>query len=63
MTFVHRYSELTAGPIAEFSTDFHLGRQSDDRDPDFISDAGLEGFVDIAWVASRERTKYNEDLS
>jgi hypothetical protein len=63
MTFVHRYPELTPRLVAEFSADFHLGRQSDDGDSDLISDAGLEGFVDIAWVTGRERTKDDEDLS
>ena len=63
MTFVHRYPKLASGPVAKFSADFHLGRQSDDRDPDFISNAGLEGFVDVSWIAGRERTEYDEDLS
>ena len=43
--------------------DFHLGRKSDDGDSDFVSDAGLEGFVDIARVTGREKTKDDEDLS
>lgn len=63
MPLVHRYPELTSGPVAEFSADFHLGRQSDDRDPDFVSDAGLEGFVDVTGVTGRERTKDDKDLS
>ena len=63
MTFVHCYPELTSGLIAEFSADFHLGRQSDDGDSDFVSDAGLEGFVNISWVTGRKRTEDDEDLS
>jgi len=63
MAFVHRHPELTSGLVAEFSTDFHLRRQGDDRDPDFVSDAGLEGFVDVTWIAGCERTKDDEDLS
>ena len=63
MTFVHRNPELTSSLVAEFSTDLHFCRQSDDRDPDFVSDAGFEGFVDVTWVAGRERTKDDEDLS
>ena len=63
MTFVHRHPELASSLVAEFSTDFHLCRQSYDRDPDFVSDAGLEGFVDVTWVTGRERTKDDEDLS
>ena len=63
MTFVHRHPELTSSLVAELSTDFHLCRKSDDRDSDFVSDAGLEGFVDVTWVAGRERTKDDEDLS
>ena len=54
MTFVHRHPELTPCLFAEFSAYFHLRRKSDDRDPDSISDAGLEGFVDVAWVAGRQ---------
>ena len=63
MTFVHRHPELTSSLVAELSTNFHLCCQSDDRDPDFVSDAGLKGFVDVTWVAGRERTKDDEDLS
>lgn len=63
MTFVHRHSELTSSLVAELSTDFHLCRQSNNRDPDFISDAGLEGFVDVTWITGCERTKDDEDLS
>lgn len=63
MAFVHRHPELTSGLVAKLSTDFHLRRQGDDRDPDFVSDAGFEGFVDVTWVAGRERTKDDEDLS
>ena len=63
VAFVHRHAKLTSRPIAELSTDLHLGRQSDDGDSDFVSDAGLEGFVDISWVTGRERTKDDEDLS
>lgn len=63
VAFVHRYPKLTSGPIAELSTDFHLGRQGNDGDPDFVTDAGLEGFMDVAWIAGGERTKDDEDLS
>ena len=63
MTFVHRHSELTPRLVTEFSADLHLGRQSDDGDSDFVSDAGLEGFVNISWVTGRKRTEDDEDLS
>ena len=63
MAFVHRHPELTSRPVTELSANFHLCRQGNDRDPDFVSDAGLEGFMDVAWVAGSERTKYDEDLS
>ena len=63
MTFVHRHPELTPSFFAELSTDFHLGCQSDDGNPDFVSDAGLEGFVNVGWVAGCERTEDDEDLS
>jgi len=62
MTFVHRHPELTSSLVAELSTDFHLRRQGDDRDSDFVADAGFEGFVDVTWVAGRERTKDDEYL-
>jgi len=63
MSFVHRYPELSSGLLTEFSTYFHLCRKSDNRDPDFVSDTGLEGFVDVTRVTSRKRTKDDEDLS
>jgi len=62
MTFVHRHPELTTRPVAELPADFHLGRQSDDGDPDFISDTGLEGFVNVTRVTGREGTKDDEDF-
>lgn len=54
MTLVHRHPELTSRLFAEFSADFHLRREGNDRDPDSISDAGLEGFVDVPRVTSRQ---------
>ena len=63
MTFVHGHPELTSGPITELSADFHLCRQGNDGDPDLVTDAGLEGFMDVAWVTGGERTKDDEDLS
>jgi len=62
MTFVHRHPELTPRPVAKLSADFHLGRQSDDGNTDFISDARLEGFVDVTRVTGREGTEDDEDL-
>lgn len=63
MTLVHRHPELTPRLLAKFSTYFHFRRKSNDRDPDSISDAGLEGFVDVVWVAGRQRAEDDEDLS
>jgi len=63
MTFVHRNPELTPRLFAEFSAYFHLRRKGNDRDPDSISDARLESFVDVAWVAGCQRTEDDEDLS
>ena len=63
MTFVHSHPELTSRPVTELSTYFHLGRQSNDGDPDFVSDAGFESFVNVPWVTGGEGTKDDEDLS
>jgi len=63
MAFVHGHPELTSRPVAEFSADFHLGRQGNDGDPDLFPDARLEGFMDVSWVTCGERTEDNEDLS
>ena len=62
MTFVHGHPKLTSGLVTELSANFHLSCQSNDRDPDFIPDAGFEGFVDVTWVTGRERTKDDENL-
>ena len=62
MSFIHRHPELASGPVTKFSADFDLSRQGDDREP-VISNTGVEGFVDVAWVTGSERTEYDEDLS
>ena len=63
MAFVHGHPELASRPVGELSADLHLGRQCNDGDPDLVPDARLEGFVDVAWVTSGERTEDYEDLS
>ena len=63
MTFIHRHPKLTSRPVTEFSTDFHFCCQGDDGDPYFVSDAGLEGLVDISRVAGGKRTKDDKYLS
>ena len=53
----------TACPIAQFATYFHFCREGDDGDADAVPNAGVEGFVDIAWVASGEGAEDDEDLA
>jgi hypothetical protein len=45
--------ERTTGFVADLAADLHFGGEGDDRDADFVLDAGVKGVMNVPWVAGR----------
>lgn len=52
----------TTGFVAEITAYFHLCGYGDNGNTDFVLDACIQRVVNVAWVASGQRSEHYEDF-